>query len=56
MDPKKIYIIQEWLILKNISEVLLFLGFVNFYQRFIKEYSKVTAELIKLIKKDTPWE
>ena len=45
MDPKNIHVIKEWPILKNISEVLFFLGFANLYYRFIKEYSKITTSL-----------
>ena len=42
MDLKKIHIIIEWLILRNISKVLFFLGFMNFYRRLVKNYSTVT--------------
>ena len=55
MDFKKIYIIIRWPILRNISEVLSFLGFANFYGRFIKEYLKVAISLMSLIKKDFRW-
>ena len=51
MDPIKISVIEEWLILKNILEVQLFLGFINFYYRFIKEYLRIAISLINLIKK-----
>ena len=44
-----------WPILRNISEVQLFLKFINFYYRFIKRYSEVTISLINLIKKGQPW-
>ena len=55
IDLKKIYIIKEWLTPKNIFKVLFFLGFINFYYRFIKEYLKVAINLINLIKKNTKW-
>ena len=55
MDLKKIYVIKKWLTLRNISEVLLFLGFIYFYCRFIKEYLKITVSLTNLIKKDISW-
>ena len=35
IDPDKISAIQSWLSLKNAKEVLSFLGFANFYRRFI---------------------
>ena len=53
MDSKRIRAIIKWLTPKNISKVLSFLGFINFYYRFIKEYSKITANLMSLIKKGT---
>ena len=51
MDSEKIQAIKEWPTPKNISEVLFFLGFANFYRRFIKEYLKIALSLINLTKK-----
>ena len=51
IDPVKISIIKGWPMPKNISKVQLFLGFINFYHRFIKKYSEVAINLINLIKK-----
>ncbi|KAJ3518706.1 hypothetical protein NMY22_g13545 [Coprinellus aureogranulatus] len=36
-------------------EVRGFLGFANFYCRFIKDFSKIARPLNDLTKKDTPW-
>ena len=55
INSKKISIIVGWLTPKNVHEVQSFLGFINFYYRFIRKYSKITASLINLIKKDSPW-
>ena len=52
MDPKKVCAIEEQPILRNVSKVLSFLGFTNFYYRFIKEYLRVALDLINLTKKD----
>ena len=52
INPVKIGIIKGWLALKNIFEVQSFLGFANFYHRFIKKYSEITASLTNLTKKD----
>ena len=54
IDPVKIGIIKGWPTPKNIFEVQSFLGFTNFYRRFIKKYSEVTTSLINLIKKGQP--
>jgi len=32
-----------------------FLGFANFYRRFINNYSEIVVPLTRLTKKDTPW-
>ena len=52
MDPKKISIIAGWPTPRNILEVQFFLGFINFYWRFIKKYSEIAISLINLIKKN----
>ena len=51
IDSVKINIIKKILTLRNVSEVQLFLRFINFYYRFIKKYSKITISLINLTKK-----
>jgi hypothetical protein len=39
MDPVKVARVSEWPILSNKKEVQLFLGFTNFYRRFIQDFS-----------------
>ena len=55
MDTKKVQTILDWPIPTNLFEVRSFLGFCNFYRRFIKSYSKVVQPLTALTKKDTPF-
>jgi hypothetical protein len=52
MDPKKIQTIMEWRKLKTVRDMLCFLGFANFYQLFIQDYSKVATLLMHLTCKD----
>ena len=33
-----------------------FLGFANFYRRFIYGYSEITVPLLRLTRKDVPWD
>jgi transposase InsO family protein len=40
MDPAKILAIKDWPVPKNKRELQRFLGFCNYYRRFIKNYSK----------------
>ncbi len=45
MDPVKIAGIAEWPMPHKKKELQLFLGFMNFYRKFIKNYSKVVRAL-----------
>jgi len=55
MDPKKIEAVQDWKIPKTVKDVQAFLGFANFYRKFIRNYSKVTTPLSELTKKEVKW-
>jgi hypothetical protein len=55
MDPNRIQAIAEWKEPTNVKGVQSFLGFANFYRRFIKDYSRITAPLSRLTRTDTPW-
>ncbi len=48
MDPVKIAGIAEWPTPTKKRELQLFLGFTNFYRKFIKNYSKVVKALTQL--------
>jgi len=39
MDPVKVVEVQEWPTPENKMDIQAFLGFVNFYQRFIQDFS-----------------
>jgi hypothetical protein len=45
MDPKKVGGIIKWPEPKNVTQVISFLGFGNFYRRFIRKYSEVVKPL-----------
>ena len=51
MDPVKIKGLRDWPIPTKVKEVRSFLGFGNFYRRFIKGYSQLAAPLNALTKK-----
>ena len=52
IDPVKLKAIHEWEQPRTVKQVQAFLGFENFYQRFIRDYSKIVRPLTELIKKD----
>src|SRR5690606_35886550 len=52
MDPKKVAAVREWPTPKNVKDVQSFLGFTNFYRRFIENYAKKCLKLFNLTRKD----
>ena len=56
MDKAKVQAIQEWEPPKRITELRSFLGLANYYRRFIRGYSAITAPLTDLLKKNHSWE
>jgi hypothetical protein len=52
MDPTKVGTIQNWETPKTVKDVQSFIGFANFYRRFIENFSKIVAPLTALTKKD----
>ena len=55
MDPTKIEAVVEWAIPRHLKQVQAFLGFINFYRRFIKDFSKIAKPLVHLTRKDEPF-
>ena len=55
MFDAKVKTIQEWPELKKIKDTQFFLGFANFYRRFIFNYSDIVIPLTRLTRKNTPW-
>ena len=53
MDPAKVAGVSEWPTPTNKKEVQSFLGFVNFYQRFIEGFSHIARPLFDLTKADS---
>ena len=56
MNPIKVTGITDWLTPTKVKEVQPFLGFCNFYHRFIKDYSKIAKQLFKLKQKEHSWD
>ena len=50
MEAEKIKVIKDWLESKSIRNIWVFLGFANFYQRFIQGFNKIGALLISMLK------
>jgi hypothetical protein len=55
MDDAKVQAVSEWPTPRNLRDVRSFVGFANFYRRFIKDFSKIVCPLHDLTKKDVPF-
>ena len=47
--------IQDWPEPRKVKDIQSFLGFANFYRRFISEYSDIVVPLTRLTRKGTTW-
>ena len=56
MDPAKISAIVDWPTLRSVKDVQAFLGFANFYRRFIYGFSRIVRPLHRLTRKDVNFE
>ena len=56
MDPVKLNGIAAWPTPAKVKDMRSFLGFTNFYRRFIPDYSTVARPLLDLTKKDNRWD
>jgi hypothetical protein len=55
MDPKKVEAIVDWQEPENVTQLRSFLGFCNYYRRFIAQWSKNIEPFTRLTKKEEPW-
>ena len=55
MSVEKIKAIQAWPEPRKVKDIQSFLGFANFYRRFIHEYSEIVIPLTRLTWKGIPW-
>jgi hypothetical protein len=51
MDPEKVKVIKEWSSPRNIFEVRSFHGLANFYKKFIRNFSGISAPMMDTVKK-----
>jgi len=56
MNSRKVDVIRSWKVPRSLTHVQIFIDFCNFYQWFIKNFSKIAQSMIKLIWKDHSFE
>ena len=49
-DPEKIEVVKNWPVPSNLHELQQYLGFVGFYRKFVKNFSKIAHPLFKLLR------
>ena len=50
MDPRRVETVRDWPALQSFRDIQVFLGFANFYRRFIRHYSQITRPLTDMLK------
>jgi hypothetical protein len=55
MASDKVQTIQDWPEPRRVKDIQSFLGFANFYQRFIYNFSDITVPLTRLTRKNIPF-
>ena len=55
MEMEKVQGVVEWPVPKNIKDVQKFLGLVNYYRQFIKDFAKIVRLLHKMTRKEIKW-
>ena len=56
MDPVKLRAINNWNSPTSVSAVCSFMGFCNFYCKFIPDFSNIIQPLLSLMKKNAAWQ
>ena len=55
IDEEKLSGVLEWPVPTKVKQVQAFLGFANFYCRFIENFAKMSKPFSNLTKKDSTW-
>jgi len=55
MDNSKLKTVQDFKAPSNKKELQSFLGFLNFYRRFIDKFAHIIEPMIELVRKDKKW-
>jgi transposase InsO family protein len=56
VDPDKVSVVRDWQAPTTVRGIQSFLGFCNFYRRFIRNYGVVAKPLVRLTKTGVPFQ
>ena len=56
MDPEKVEVDMSWERSKSLFEIHSFLGLARYYRRFIEDFSRLTALMMRLTRKEVKFE
>jgi len=56
MDQAKVKTVMDWPTPQSLNDLQSFLGFANFYRKFIAQYSKICVPLTRLLKPSMPFQ
>ena len=55
IEKKKVQGIVDWPVPRSVKDVENFLGLVNYYRQFVKNFTRVAKFLHKMTRKDVKW-
>ena len=53
IEKEKIQKVVKWPVPKSVKDVQKFLGLVNYYRQFVKDFAKIAKPLHKMTRKET---
>jgi len=55
IQEEKVVKVLEWPRPKTVKDMQKFLGLVNYYRQFVKNFARIAKPLYKLVRKDKKW-
>ena len=56
VDPEKVEVVMSWERPKSVSEIRSFLGLAGYYRRFIEDFSRIAAPMMRLTRKEVKFD